>query len=194
MVRKFAKEIAKDVFTLPNAISLVGYAAVQFGIKQGVDTKKGVALIGVGRTLDVVDGWVARALGQTSQFGALLDAALDKKGMLDIHEALKEKDMLKPHLSDAFTAQSIANGTLTSIDKILHPSKEFAPSVAGKHAMAEMGLYFGSAMLAPLIEQEGFEQTAHVIESTGLGLGYDSAYRNGPQATKGYALRLLSKQ
>lgn len=76
-------EIGKeDVMSPANAISAVGFGLTVLGTAH-VDRLSGVAMIGVGRTLDLVDGYVARRT-HTSEFGAVVDATFDKLGMAAI--------------------------------------------------------------------------------------------------------------
>ena len=182
----------QDIPTVPNAISIAGYLCVRHGLQQGADTPKGIAYIGVGRTFDLLDGHVARRTGQSSQLGATIDATLDKKGMQEIHGTLQEKGMLDTDISRAIAGQNMANGVITTLDKILHPGKELSPSKAGKHSMAETGLYFGSTMLAVALKNSGHHRLSRGVRYLGFAFGIDSAFRNGPQATNHYAKRLFS--
>ena len=65
-----ARKVAKDVFTIPNFISMIGAALVMHGSEK-IDTPEGLAECAVGRLADVLDGKVARMTGQTSNFGAM---------------------------------------------------------------------------------------------------------------------------
>ena len=66
-----------DIPTIPNAMSIAGAVLALRGAKR-IDTTAGIAQVAAGRFIDVLDGIVARKTGQTSDFGALLDAGLDK--------------------------------------------------------------------------------------------------------------------
>lgn len=183
----------QDVMTVPNAISVAGYMYVRRGIEEGVDTPKGIACVGIGRVLDLVDGKVARTLGQSSQFGAALDAVLDKHGMKMIHDSLNEKDMLEKDISHAIVGQNMANGLLSAVDKALHPKKDLSPTKAGKHSMAETGLYFGSKMLSAALEDKGYTRLSKGVHYLGLAIGAHGVFGNGSQATSQYAKRLLKR-
>ena len=77
------RKVAKDVFTIPNLISVTGAALAMHGSEK-IDTPEGLAECVVGRLADVLDGKVARMTGQTSNFGAALDAITDKIVMAKI--------------------------------------------------------------------------------------------------------------
>lgn len=72
----------RDIFTLANVITVAGLVLTLVGAFK-LNTFHGLSLAVVGRTLDMVDGPVARRT-RTSHFGALLDAGSDKVSMLAI--------------------------------------------------------------------------------------------------------------
>lgn len=67
---------SSDFFTRANAITLVGGLLTFIGALQ-LNTVKGLLFVVLGRSLDVVDGWVARRT-HWSHFGAVFDATTDK--------------------------------------------------------------------------------------------------------------------
>ena len=67
----------RDIFTIANAMSVCG-AVLAWKGAEATETPKGAAMLIAGRGLDALDGKVARATSQTSNFGALVDAGLDK--------------------------------------------------------------------------------------------------------------------
>ena len=84
------RKVAKDVFTIPNLISVTGAALAMHGSEK-IDTPEGLAECVVGRLADVLDGKVARMTGQTSNFGAALDAITDKIVMAKILYEMDKK-------------------------------------------------------------------------------------------------------
>lgn len=72
----------KDVFTIANAVTIIGLAVTCFGSFK-LDSWLGFAAIAMGRLLDMLDGVIARKT-RTSPFGALLDAVSDKLAGLAI--------------------------------------------------------------------------------------------------------------
>ena len=84
------RKVAKDVFTIPNLISVTGAALAMHGSEK-IDTPEGLAECAVGRLADVLDGKVARMTGQTSNTGATLDATTDKIVMAKILYEMNKK-------------------------------------------------------------------------------------------------------
>lgn len=74
------KPSKKEVLNIPNAMSATGFGMVAAGSAIENDSKA-LALTAAGRSLDLIDGAVARKLNQESDFGAGVDAILDKLGM-----------------------------------------------------------------------------------------------------------------
>jgi hypothetical protein len=70
----------RDVATVPNLVSVAGLLLTVHGARR-LHTPAGIAEVTVGRLLDLADGYLARALDQSSQLGAGLDALLDKAGV-----------------------------------------------------------------------------------------------------------------
>ena len=87
-------KVAKDVFTIPNSISMIGAALVMHGSEK-IDKPEGLAECAVGRLADVLDGKIARMTGQTSNFGAALDATTDKIVMAKILYEMNKKGWLQ---------------------------------------------------------------------------------------------------
>src|SRR6478609_9535796 len=81
--RTFFQKIASyssGVLTPANIVSLLGLSMVVFGLVlllQG-QSWAGVALLVIGRLLDIVDGAVAEATGTKSPLGEIVDASFDK--------------------------------------------------------------------------------------------------------------------
>jgi len=71
--------LAKYIPLSPNAISIAGLiitAAAAFVIPY--DLLTGGVLVAIGGLFDILDGFVARATGKRSSFGAFLDSTLDR--------------------------------------------------------------------------------------------------------------------
>lgn len=125
---------AGEVLTIPNAISAAGFGMAVHGAAR-IDTPIGVAEVVAGRLLDLADGPVARRTGQTSEFGAAVDATLDKLGGLAIIAGLWRHDAAPKPVLAAIVAQNAANTAATAIAAKRHPKTELAPTRNGKHAM-----------------------------------------------------------
>lgn len=80
----------KDIVTIPNAMSLVGGKLTWEGA-ENLESVSGLVRVIIGRSIDVADGAVARATGQTSNVGAAVDAITDKVVTLKLlYEMLKK--------------------------------------------------------------------------------------------------------
>ena len=130
------RKVAKDVFTIPNLISVTGAALAIHGSKK-IDTAEGLAECAVGRLADVLDGKVARMTGQTSNFGAALDATTDKIVMAKILYEMHKKGLApKKVLGTVATLNSI-NAVATGIANLRSKEKaETRPTKSGKVGLA----------------------------------------------------------
>ncbi len=125
----------EDLATLPNIMSLAGVALVRSGAKD-ITEKSGILKIGLGRLVDVADGYVARKINQSSDLGALVDAGLDKLGMLYIlKEAFKQK-ALPRWLFISVASNQMASALLAIVEQASEINTEKRPSKWGKLSMA----------------------------------------------------------
>ena len=178
-----------DIFTIPNAISAVGLALVLKGSARA-DTGWGISLTVVGRLLDLVDGKVARMLDQSSEFGAGIDAAFDKAGVLAIGvNEWRGNIAPKPALL-AIALQNAVNLAATAVSTRLGDDQELTPVNEGKAAMAYQNGALGAYAVAALLRQRGvpagalaFQWIGHV--DTVVGTGYF-----GIPASRQYMARL----
>lgn len=72
--------VTYGIGTPSNAITMIGFALVIFGLAEILDRHYllGGALIAIGRLCDVADGWVAEKTQTKSPLGETLDAGADK--------------------------------------------------------------------------------------------------------------------
>ena len=165
-----------DVLTVPNAISAVGLALVLKGSARP-DTGWGIALTVAGRLLDLLDGKVARMLDQSSEFGAGVDAAFDKAGVLAIGiNEWRGNIAPKPALL-AIAVQNAVNLAATAISTRLAGDEVLTPVPQGKAAMAYQNGALGAYAVATLLRKHGkttggqlFTLIGHV--DTLIGTGY----------------------
>jgi phosphatidylglycerophosphate synthase len=75
-----------DLASIPNLVSGTGLALVMDGCSD-ISTISGVRKIATGRGFDLLDGWLARTLEQSSDTGAAIDASIDRLGMATIPAA-----------------------------------------------------------------------------------------------------------
>lgn len=131
-----AHKIAKDIFTIPNLISVTGAALAIHGSEK-IDTAEGLAECAVGRLADVLDGKVARMTGQTSNFGAALDATTDKIVMAKILYEMHKKGLAPKKVLGAVATLNSINAVATGIANLRSDEKaETRPTKSGKVGLA----------------------------------------------------------
>ena len=131
-----ARKVAKDIFTIPNFISVTGAALAMRGSEE-IDTAKGLAKCAVGRLADVLDGKVARMTGQTSNTGAALDATTDKIVMAKILYELHKKKMAPGEVLVIVALLNSINAAATGIANLRSDEKaETRPTKSGKVGLA----------------------------------------------------------
>lgn len=133
--QKTRGSFAKDVFTLPNAITTAGYWLVCDGCRD-ITALHGAAKIAAGRTLDIVDGRVARRFGQESNVGALIDASCDKLGLLHILQAAWKHQAAPKSVIGTLAALHAVNAAASTVASVRHPEASYRPPQSGKFAMA----------------------------------------------------------
>ena len=130
------RKVAKDVFTIPNLISVTGAALAIHGSKK-IDTTEGLAECAVGRLADVLDGKVARMTGQTSNFGAALDATTDKIVMAKILYEMDKKRLAPKYVLGTVAVLNSINAMATGIANLRSDEKaETRPTKSGKVGLA----------------------------------------------------------
>ena len=131
-----AHKIAKDIFTVPNLISVTGAALAIHGSEK-IDTAEGLAECAVGRLADVLDGKVARITGQTSNFGAALDATTDKIVMAKILYEMNKKELAPKYVLGTVALLNSINAGATGIANLRSEEKaETRPTKSGKVGLA----------------------------------------------------------
>jgi hypothetical protein len=163
-----ARKVTKDVFTIPNSISMIGAALVMHGSEK-IDTPEGLAECAVGRLADVLDGKVARMTGQTSNFGAALDATTDKIVMAKIlYELHKKKEMVPEEVIVSIATSNLVNAIATGIANLRSDEKgETRPTKSGKLAMAGETVTLISYIAAHIAEQDKNPKLAKLLRKLG---------------------------
>ena len=130
------RKVAKDIFTIPNLISVTGAALAIHGSEK-IDTAEGLAECAVGRLADVLDGKVARMAGQTSNFGAALDATTDKIVMAKILYEMNKKELAPKYVLGTVALLNSINAVATGIANLRSDEKsETRPTKSGKVGLA----------------------------------------------------------
>ena len=162
-------KVAKDVFTIPNSISMIGAALVMHGSKE-INTAKGLAECAVGRIADVLDGKVARMTRQTSNFGAALDATTDKIVMAKILYEMNKKELAPKHILGTVAVLNSINAVTTGFANLRSDEKaETRPTKSGKLAMAGETVTLISYIAAHIAEQDKNPKLAEILRKLGAG-------------------------
>ena len=164
-----AHKIAKDIFTVPNLISVTGAALVMHGSEK-IDTPEGLAECAVGRLADVLDGKVARMTGQTSNTGAALDATTDKIVMAKILYEMNKKGLAPKHVLGIVATLNLINAEATGIANLRSDEKaETRPTKSGKLAMAGETATLIAYIAAHIAEQDKNPKLAKLLRKLGAG-------------------------
>ena len=164
-----ARKVAKDVFTIPNLISVTGATLAIHGSEK-IDTAEGLAECAVGRLADVLDGKIARMTGQTSNFGAALDATTDKIVMAKILYEMYKKGLAPKKVLVAVAAPNLINALATGITNLRSDEKaETRPTKSGKLAMAGETVTLISYIAAHIAEQDKNPKLAEILRKLGAG-------------------------
>ena len=162
-------KVAKDVFTIPNFISMTG-AALAIRGSEKIDTAEGLVECAVGRLADVLDGKVARMTGQTSNFGAALDATTDKIVMAKILYEMNKKELAPKKVIDIVAVLNLINALATGIANLRSDEKaETRPTKSGKLAMAGETVTLISYIAAHIAEQDKNPKPAKLLRKLGAG-------------------------
>lgn len=177
-----------DVLTLPNLISATGLLLVLRGSARA-ETGRGISMTVAGRLLDLLDGKVARSTGQTSEFGAAVDAAFDKAGVLAIgvnewHKGIAPKPALL-----VIAAQNAVNLAATALVKRQRPDEAMEPSRDGKTAMAYQNGALGAYAVAALFRTRS-PVTSRIFRVIGHGGTLVGTGWFGVRASTAYIRRL----
>lgn len=150
----------RDLFTVPTAVSLSGLALVVHGAKH-IETLQGVNEIAAGRSFDLLDGFLARALNQESDLGIMIDAIADKMAMAVIVRAAWKQQVIPKSVLGTVIASNVANAGLTLLAADANPEDRLRPTKAGKQSMALFNASLLSHAYASALEREHPEAGLH---------------------------------
>ena len=164
------RKVAKDVFTIPNSISMIGAALVMHGSEK-IDKPEGLAECAVGRLADVLDGKIARMTGQTSNFGAALDATTDKIVMAKILYEMNKKRLAPKKVLVAVAVLNSINAVATGIANLRSKEKaETRPTKSGKVGLAMETAALVAYAAAELVDKRtDSPKPAEILRKLGAG-------------------------
>ena len=155
-----------DIPTIPNAMSIAGAVLALRGAKR-IDTTAGIAQVAAGRFIDILDGIVARKTGQTSDFGALLDAGLDKAVTAIILYEIKSKNLAPTEIIAAITAFNGINAVASAKTIVEAGDETVRPEISGKLALALETSSLLAHLVGSRLETTGQGQLARVARGIG---------------------------
>ena len=186
-----ANKIAKDVFTIPNAITLTGGILAWRGAEE-LNNPCGLSKAALGRLLDIIDGPVSRLTGQTSDVGAALDAITDKIVMAKILHEMNKKELAPEKVIDTVTVLNLINALATGIANLRSDEKaETRPTKSGKLAMAGETVTLISYIAAHIAEQDKNPKLAKLLRKLGAG-AFAASLPFAAHATCTYIKRALN--
>ncbi len=183
----------KGVATPANVISIAGLILTVQGaqnIKKHND-KRAIFQIGLGRALDVVDGFVANKTGTKSPLGEAVDATFDKLAVASCLPPLYKRQIISKRFAGALAVQNIANSVLTVIAKTR--DQEIHPDKAGKDSAFQSWTAISSHYLANMAKDNNCIEGEVVFSGVGKYLE-ESFVETGVEATAKYAVAALGKK
>ena len=185
-------KVAKDVFTIPNFISMTG-ATLAIRGSEKIDTAEGLVECAVGRLADVLDGKVARMTGQTSNFGAALDATTDKIVMAKILYEMNKKRLAPKKVLVAVAAPNLINALATGIANLRSDEKaETRPTKSGKVGLAMETAALVAYAAAELVDKRtDSPKPAEILRKLGAG-AFAASLPFAIHATRTYIKRAIN--
>lgn len=157
----------RDALTIPNAMSLAGGKLTWDGA-ENLEEVSGLVRVIIGRSIDVADGAVARATGQTSNVGAAVDAITDKVVMLKLLYEMLKKGAAPKSVIGTIAVLNTINAAATGIANYRSKHKgETRPTTSGKLAMAGETLALFAYARAYTAEHNGESKLAKALRRVG---------------------------
>ena len=171
----------KGILTPGNIVSAAGTILTLSGISDVAKGKKaaGATKIIAGRTLDLVDGWLADKTGTKSATGEAVDASGDKIQIGYALFKLWKADVIDTPVAVSFGVQNAVNTFATVMAK--KHGAELHPSGAGKYVTAGQWVSLSGYVLDSMTpaEQTGGDSTLRSIADTvAVGSMVAGAYVN----------------
>lgn len=167
-------EATHNIVTPGNTLSVIGVSLTVIGSNR-IDTPLGAGLVIAGRTVDLVDGPVARKTNTASPTGEAIDATGDKIANFKILYEGAKSGTLSPGKVAFIGAQNIANAAIAIIAKKrgreLHSSKE------GKHGTAASGITIGAELVRKQLDEGAFSRFSELLDDASFGVTVELGVR-----------------
>lgn len=125
----------EEILTVPNIMTVVGgYLAWQGAEKAG--TLPGLVQTGFARSIDTLDGVIARATGAETDFGAILDVTTDKIATSKYLFELYNQNLAPKIVIGSIAVRSAINAAATTIAAKRSPEQKLRPTASGKLGIA----------------------------------------------------------
>ena len=176
-----------DILTIPNVMSLAGAVLAWRGAKR-INTTAGVAQVVAGRLIDTLDGTVARQTGQTSNFGAIVDAGLDKTTTAKLLYEMWRQDIAPKEVLGLIAAFNTVNAIASTKSAIDIADETVRPDISGKLALAFETVSLFAHAISARLEASGKSNQANLARNIG-NLSFVAALPLAVKSTSSYIKR-----
>lgn len=184
-------EATGGVLTPGNIASGTGLYLVYQGAKDLKNQKilSGTLKIGLGRSMDFIDGMIADKTQTKSPLGEAVDATSDKLGVAILFPVLYRNNLVSKTKLNTVLAQNVLNTGFTL--KAKKSNKEIHASKYGKLATASQWIFIGSSLMEKITLDYGMTKTSKVFNilenisfGSFLGLGSIASAKIIQESTK----------
>jgi cardiolipin synthase (CMP-forming) len=181
-----ASSVWSGIWTLPNLITLVRllflpvflYVLFEMG-----DRAAAAWILGAIGATDWVDGYLARRLGQVSEFGKVFDPTVDRLMFVVAITAIIIDGSIPLWFALAVLARELAVGSMMAVATVVYKMPRIDVTYLGKLAtfllmFAVPGFLMGNSDISGAV---GFEVLAWLLGIPGLALSYWTAIAYIPQ-------------
>ena len=160
----------KGYVTPGNSVSVAGLLLTHSGL---IDINcgnsiRGITKVGVGRVMDIADGFVADKTGTKSSIGEKFDATIDKILMADALWLLHKKEMVPATAAVFIGAQNLVNTVATGIATLrrneIHSSRE------GKITTAMQWVAIGGYCIDAMVSPDSLSDHASIVRKAADGM------------------------
>ena len=185
-----APQARDSVWTVPNVVTLLRLLCLPLFLYLlfGRDNRAAAAWLlgGLGAT-DWIDGYLARRLGQVSEFGKMFDPTVDRLLFVVAISAIIVDESAPFWISVAVLAREVVVGVTIAIATLVFKMPRFDVSWWGKVATFLLMFAFPGFMLgnSDFPGAKGFEVAAWMVAIPGLVLSYYTAITYVPRIRDG---------
>ena len=168
---------SNGILTPGNIISVIGFGLVIYGLTCLLNENymRGLVFVLVGRAADVLDGWASETTQTKSPLGEIMDASIDKLGVLFTFIALFIAGIAPYWVLALLVAPQLIN-TVVGL-KAFRSNKRIHPSKSGKLSMAALLVSLLAFMLIKAVPLTNnlYLDGAIVIAALSATLGFYSS-------------------